>query len=214
MPDIFERIGDLGVVPVVKIEDPADALPLADALVAGGLPMAEVTFRTEAAEDTIRRVADNRPDVLVGAGTVLTTDQARCAIDAGAAFVVAPGLNPKVVAYCLERDVPMMPGVCTPTDIEGALELGLTHLKFFPAEAFGGLKTLKALGGPYSQVRFIPTGGIDATNLGDYLASPKVLACGGSWMVGADMISNGDFETITTMTRDAVAIVKQARDPS
>ena len=214
MTEILEIIGSLGVVPVVKIEDAGQALDLADALTDGGLPVAEITFRTTAAEAAITSIVDARPDMLVGAGTVLTTEQAGQAIGAGARFIVAPGFNPTVVAYCQKHDTPVFPGVCTPTDIEAALGFGLTALKFFPAEAFGGLKTLKALGGPYGNVKFIPTGGISTNNLADYLASPKVLACGGSWMVAADMISGGQFEKISDLTRDAVAIVKDARSGS
>jgi 2-dehydro-3-deoxyphosphogluconate aldolase/(4S)-4-hydroxy-2-oxoglutarate aldolase len=214
MTDIFKRIGDAGIVPVVMIENADDALPLSDALMAGGLPLAEITFRTAAAADAIRRIADARPDVLVGAGTVLATDQADRAIDAGARFIVAPGLNPVVVAHCRERNVAVLPGVCTPTDIEAALGLGLSTLKFFPAEAFGGLATLKALCAPYGTLRFVPTGGINAGNMGDYLSFSKVLACGGSWMVSTDLISGGEFARISELTREAVAIVASVRNES
>ena len=204
MQHILERIEQLGIVPVVKIDDAGQAVPLARALLGGGLPVAEITFRTEAAEDAIRNIVAQVPDMLVGAGTVLTTDQAKRAIDAGVRFIVTPGLSPKVVEFCLEREMPVTPGVATPTDIQTALELGLDILKFFPAEAFGGLSTLKALSAPFGAVRFIPTGGISADNLVDYLMFPKVLACGGSWMVKDTLIKNGRFDEITRLTREAV----------
>lgn len=204
MSDMFTRISELGIVPVVKIEDARHAVPLAQALKQGGLPVAEITFRTDAAEEAIRAIAGNEPDILLGAGTVLTMDQAKRAIDAGARFIVAPGLNPKVVRYCLDQNVPITPGISNPTDIEAALDLGLNVLKFFPAEAFGGLKTLKAMSAPYGMIRFIPTGGINAGNLNDYLAFPKVLACGGSWMVKADLIAAEKFATIVDLVREAV----------
>jgi 2-dehydro-3-deoxyphosphogluconate aldolase / (4S)-4-hydroxy-2-oxoglutarate aldolase len=176
-------------------------------LKAGGLPVAEITFRTDAAEEAIRRISNEVPDILLGAGTVLTTEQAEKAIKAGAKFIVSPGLNPEVVTYCLDRDIPIAPGVSNPTDIEAAFKLGLKVLKFFPAEAFGGLKTLKAMSAPYGMMRFIPTGGINSKNLNKYLAFDKVLACGGSWMVGADLISAENFDKITALTKDAVATI-------
>jgi 2-dehydro-3-deoxyphosphogluconate aldolase / (4S)-4-hydroxy-2-oxoglutarate aldolase len=205
MSDIFKRISELGIIPVVKIEDAKDAVPLAKALNEGGLPIAEITFRTAAAEDAIKAVHDEVPEVLLGAGTVLSVEQVKKAVGAGAEFIVAPGLNPEVVSYCIDNNIPITPGVSNPTDIEAALSLGLEVLKFFPAEAFGGLKTLKAMSAPYGMLKFIPTGGINAGNLNDYLAFDKVLACGGSWMVKADLISNGNFQEITDLTRNAVS---------
>lgn len=209
--DINEVIARCGIVPVVKLDDAKDALPLADALIAGGLPLSEITFRTNAAEEAIRITATERPDMLVGAGTVLSIEQADKAIAAGAKFIVSPGLNPIVVKHCQSRNVPIFPGVCTPTEIEAALGLGLTCLKFFPAESFGGLSTLKALCGPYVDVRFMPTGGINTKNIEEYLSFPKIVACGGSWMVAADLIANGQFDKIAELTREAVAVVAKVR---
>ncbi len=205
MNEVLERIGELKLVPVVVIEDAKDSGPLADALAAGGLPCAEVTFRTSAAPEAIRTMAA-RGDLLVGAGTVLTVDQVKAAVDAGARFIVSPGVNPKVVGYCVDEGIPVTPGVCTPTDIETALGFGLEVVKFFPAEALGGLKLLKAMSAPYGMMRFIPTGGINAPNLPGYLAFPKVLACGGSWMVKKDLIAAGRFDEIARLTREAVEI--------
>lgn len=205
MDEVLKRIGELKLVPVVVIEDAKDSGPLADALAAGGLPLAEITFRTEAAPEAIRTMAA-RGDLLVGAGTVLTVDQVKSAVDAGARFIVSPGINPKVVGYCVEKGIPVTPGICTPTDIETALGFGLKVVKFFPAEALGGLKLLKAMSAPYGMMRFIPTGGINASNLPGYLAFPKVLACGGSWMVKKDLIAAGRFDEIEGLTREAVGI--------
>ena len=210
MNDVLKRIGDLRIVPVVAIDDAADAAALGDALAAGGLPIAEITFRTDAAEQSIRTLA-RRADLLVGAGTVLNVDTAKRAVDAGATFVVSPGFNPKVVRWCVENNVPITPGTATPTDIEQALDHGLTVVKFFPAEAIGGLKTLKAIAAPYGMMRFMPTGGITPENLGEYLAFPKVLACGGSWMVTKELIAGKQFDRITQLTKDAVAKAAAAR---
>lgn len=204
MSDIFKQINNLGIVPVVKIEDAGHALPLAKALKEGGLPIAEITFRTAAAEEAIKQIADQMPDILLGAGTVLTVEQAEKAIKAGVKFIVSPGLNPKIVSFCLDKGILIIPGVSNPTDIETALELGLKVLKFFPAEAFGGLKTLKAMSAPYGMVKFIPTGGVNANNLNEYLAFNKVIACGGSWMVKSDLIANENFAKITELTYQAV----------
>ncbi len=211
MKKITEEISSYGIVPVVKIDDAKDALPLADALIAGGLPLSEITFRTDAAEEAIRITANARPDMLVGAGTVLSTEQADKAIDAGARFIVAPGLNPTVVKHCQSRSVPVFPGICTPTEIETALGLGLTCVKFFPAESFGGLGALKAMSAPYGNVKFMPTGGINTKNIEEYLSFPKIVACGGSWMVAADLIAGGQFGEITRLTHEAVALVQKIR---
>lgn len=198
---------EMRIIPVVAIDNAGDATALAEALIAGGLPCAEITFRTAAAEAAIKAMAI-RGDMTIGAGTVLTVEQAQKAVDAGATFIVAPGLNPRVVRFCQEINVPVTPGVATPTDIETAMDLGLNVLKFFPAEAFGGLKTLKAISAPYQAVKFIPTGGLNAENVADYLKHPKVAACGGSWMVKSSLIAEGAFEQITRLTREAVQIVK------
>ena len=205
MNEVLEQIGKIGIVPVVVIDDAADAVPLCKALVDGGLPIAEITFRTAAAEEAIKRAASELPDMLIGAGTVLTTEQAQRAIGAGARFIVSPGFNPAVLEFCAEKGVPITPGCSNPTDIEMALSHNLEVVKFFPAEAFGGLKTLKAISAPYGMMKFIPTGGIDASNLNDYLGFSKVLACGGSWMVKADLIKAGEFGAIAQLTREAVA---------
>lgn len=200
-----EQIQKLRLVPVVAIDSAAAAVPLADALTAGGLPCAEITLRTDAALDAIRALAD-RDDFLLGAGTVHGVDQAKAVVDAGAKFVVMPGFNPRTVAWCLENKVPVYPGVATPTDLEMALEHGLDVVKFFPAETLGGVKTLKAFSGPYGGIRFIPTGGIGVGNVKDYLALPCVLACGGSWMVKSDLICSGDFEEVKRLTAEAVQL--------
>jgi 2-dehydro-3-deoxyphosphogluconate aldolase/(4S)-4-hydroxy-2-oxoglutarate aldolase len=207
MMDVLERIRQLKVVPVIVIDDAASALPLADAIVAGGLPCLEVTFRTSAAAAAIARIAAERPGLLVGAGTVLTPAQAAAAQAAGARFVVTPGFGPAVVDWCLEHSLPVFPGVCTPTDIELALARGLDTLKFFPAESIGGLPYLKAIAAPYGGIRFLPTGGINAANLRSYLDFRSVVACAGSWMAPAEWIRAGEFGRITAETRRAVAIV-------
>jgi len=209
MADVLEKLGELKIVPVVKIEDAANTGPLCDALMAGGLPCAEITFRTSAAPEAIKKAAAYE-GMLVGAGTVLKVDWVKQAVDAGARFIVAPGFNPKVVGYCVENNIPVTPGISTPTDIEMALDFGLEVVKFFPAEAFGGLKTLKAISAPYSMMRFIPTGGINAGNLAEYLKNDKVLACGGSWMVKADLIADGRFDEINRLTREAVELASRA----
>ena len=205
MNDVLKKLGQLGLVPVVKIDRAEDALPLADALIAGGLPAAEITFRTAAAKDAIAAIAAARPEMLVGAGTVLTTAQVDEAVAAGARFIVSPGLNPKVVSYCVQRGIPVTPGVSSPSEIEQAIELGLDVVKFFPAEASGGLAKIKAMSAPYGNLRFMPTGGINADNMIPYLTNDKVLACGGSWMVASDLINAGAWDKITEMTREAVA---------
>lgn len=207
MDNMIEEIRSYGLIPVIKIDDAEKAVPLAKALCDGGLPAAEVTFRTAAAKDAIAKMSAAFPDMLIGAGTVLTTAQVDEAVAAGAKFIVSPGLNPKVVRYCLEKEIPILPGCATPSDMETAIELGLSVVKFFPAEANGGLKSIKAMSAPYTQLRFMPTGGVNEQNLGDYLAFPKIIACGGSFMVSDALISAGDFAAITELTRKAVAIV-------
>ena len=190
----------LGVIPVIRIEDAALARPLAEALTAGGLPAAEVTFRTAAAADAIAAMREAFPDMLICAGTVLTKQQADDAVRSGASFVVSPGLNPEVVTHCLEHDIPIIPGCATPSDIERALSLGLDTVKFCPAEANGGIAAIKAIAAPYGQVSFMPTGGINAVNLSSYLAFKKVLCCGGSFMVPGSALAAADFATITALT--------------
>lgn len=204
MLTIIDQLKHIRLIPAIICKDIQHAEPLADALIQGGLPCAEVTFRTPGASEIIKRMA-TRPHLLVGAGTVLTVEQARAAIDSGARFMVSPGFNAKVVQYCQSREVPIFPGVSTPTEIEMALNAGVTTLKFFPAEAFGGVKTLKALNGPYPMVNFIPTGGIGLHNLEDYLKLPYVLACGGSWMVASHLIESGQFTEITRLAAEAVS---------
>lgn len=211
MNDTLKQIGSTGIVPVVVLNKADDAEPLAQALVKGGLPCAEVTFRTDAAEESIRRIAKKFPEMFVGAGTVLTTEQADRAVGAGAKFIVSPGLNPKVVEHCLKKGYPITPGIMTPTELEMALGFGLDVVKFFPAENAGGLKMIKAMSAPYTMMKFMPTGGINATNVRDYLACNKILACGGSWMVKGDLINAGDFAEIEKLTREAAAIVKEIR---
>lgn len=197
----------IGLVPVIKIEDPADAVPLAKALMDGGLPAAEITFRTKCAAEAIKNITDTYPDMLVGAGTVLTTEQVDAALAAGSKFLVSPGLNPKVTAYALSKGATMLPGISNPSDIEAALELGLTTVKFFPAEAAGGLKMLKAMSAPYGQLRFMPTGGINADNLLDYLRFGKIIACGGSFMVKDDLVREKKWDEITALTKNAVKVM-------
>ncbi|GHV81938.1 hypothetical protein AGMMS49991_04960 [Spirochaetia bacterium] len=204
METVLESLGKIGIVPVIKIDDAARAVPLARALAAGGIPCAEVTFRTEAGAEAIRRIAAEVPEVLLGAGTVLTIEQVDRAIAAGAKFIVSPGLNPKVVSYCTQKGIPIVPGCSNPSDIEQALELGLDTVKFFPAEQAGGLDYIKAIAAPYTQVKFMPTGGINQNNIAKYIAFDKIVACGGSWMVSADLINAGEFDRISALCREAL----------
>lgn len=209
----FDELTHRRIIPVVVLNDAESALPLADALLAGGLPVAEVTLRTPAGIEGIRRMAASG-DLLVGAGTVLTTDQVDAAADAGARFIVSPGLSTPVVQRAAEHGLLVLPGVVTPTEIIAALDLGLTAVKFFPAGQYGGAATVKALSDPFRGVGFIPTGGISDANLADYLALPQVLAVGGSWMVKPDLIDNGDFASITSLTKAAVATAAGVQDGS
>lgn len=211
MSTIFEKFSKIGIIPVVVLEDAKDAEPLGKALMEGGLPCAEVTFRTAASEEAIKIMTEKFPDMLVGAGTVLTTEQADSAIAAGAKFIVSPGLNPDVVAHCVKKGIPVTPGTCTPTDVEKALTFGLDVVKFFPAEPAGGLDFIKAIAAPYVGVKFMPTGGINANNVRDYLKYDRIIACGGSWMVKGDLIKAGDFEKIKELTAEAAGIVKEIR---
>lgn len=211
MNEILQKIETCKIVPVVVLDDAKDAEPLAKALCDGGLPCAEVTFRTPAAEESIRIMTEKFPDMLVGAGTVLTTDQVDRAAAAGARFIVSPGLNPRIVKYCVEKNIPVIPGCSSPSDVEQALENGLEVVKFFPAEAAGGLAYIKAIAAPYVNVKFMPTGGINPDNIKDYLAYDRILACGGSWMVKGSLIKAGEFDKIRELVREAAAIAEQYR---
>lgn len=211
MNEILEQFGKIGIIPVIVLDDAKDAEPLGKALMEGGLPCAEVTFRTEAAEESIRIMAQKFPDMLVGAGTVLTTEQVDRAVAAGAKFIVSPGINPKIVDYCVKKDILITPGTCNPSNVETALEFGLDVVKFFPAEQAGGLNYIKAIAAPYVGVKFMPTGGIDAENVKEYLKYDRILACGGSWMVKGDLIKAGNFDKIRELTAEAVQIVKDIR---
>ncbi len=211
MKDLKEQFRKIGIVPVVVLDDAKDAEPLADALMEGGLPCAEVTFRTAAAADVIKIMTEKYPEMLVGAGTVLTKEQVDRAVEAGARFIVSPGLNPEIVKYCQEKGVPVTPGTQTPSEMEQALALGLDFVKFFPAEPAGGLKMIKAVAAPYVGLSFMPTGGINAGNVKDYLAYDRIVACGGSWMVPGVLVKKGSFDEIKALTAEAAAIVKEIR---
>ena len=211
MSETLKTIEGFGVVPVVVLNDAKDAAPLAKALCEGGLPCAEVTFRTEAAEESIRIMATEFPEMVIGAGTVLTIDQVDRAVGAGAKFIVSPGFDPEIVDYCISKNIPVLPGCITPSEVTQAVKRGLEVVKFFPAEQFGGVATIKALAAPFTSVRFMPTGGISAKNLEDYLGFKKIIACGGSWMVKGDMVAAGEFDKIKEMTAEAVALVKDIR---
>ena len=211
MNAVLEKLQQLGIVPVVVLDDAKDAIPLAKALCEGGLPCAEVTFRTDAAEESIRQISQAFPEMLVGAGTVLTTEQVDRAVAAGAKFIVSPGLNPRIVKYCVDKGIPITPGCANPSDVEQALEFGLDVVKFFPAEQAGGLAYIKAIAAPYVGMKFMPTGGINAKNVRDYLAYNRILACGGSWMVKGDLVKAGQFDKIQELVAEAVQIVKECR---
>ena len=211
MNEVLMKIGQMGIVPVVVLNDVKNAVPLAQSLINGGLPCAEVTFRTEAAQESIAEISKNFPQMFVGAGTVLTTEQVDRAVDAGAKFIVSPGFNPKVVEYCIKKGYPVTPGIMTPTELEMALEFGLDVVKFFPAENAGGLKMIKAMAAPYTKMKFMPTGGINPQNVREYLQCDKILACGGSWMVKGDLINSGNFVEIEKLTKEASQIVKEIR---
>lgn len=211
MNELIQKITETGIIPVVKIDDAKDAVPLANALKNGGLACAEITFRTAAAQAAIEKISKEFPDFFIGAGTVLTCEQADAAMNAGASFIVSPGLNPEVVNYCNQKGYPIIPGVCTPSEVEQAMSLGLTYLKFFPAEAAGGVKMIKAMAAPYTKVKFMPTGGIGVKNLAEYLNCKAVYACGGSWMVPADKITEGKFDEIEQLTKEAVTLLKEIR---
>jgi 2-dehydro-3-deoxyphosphogluconate aldolase/(4S)-4-hydroxy-2-oxoglutarate aldolase len=210
--DLTAALFDAGIVPVVTLARPEDGVPVAEALLAGGLTCVEITFRSAAAPAAIAAIRTGVPALLVGAGTILTTAQADEAIAAGASFLVAPGFNPAIVDHVLGRGVPMLPGICTPSEIEQALVRGLTLVKFFPAAAMGGVRFLRALAGPYPMVRYVPTGGITLGDVAEYLGLPSVVATGGTWLAPHDVVAAGAWETITTLASGAAAIVRQARD--
>jgi 2-dehydro-3-deoxyphosphogluconate aldolase/(4S)-4-hydroxy-2-oxoglutarate aldolase len=205
--ETLTQIQNMGIIPVVKIEDPARALPLAQALKDGGLPCAEITFRTGAAKEAIRNIASAHPDMLLGAGTVLSSAQADDAVAAGAKYIVSPGFNPAVVSHCVKKGIPIVPGCSTPSDMERAIEAGLEAVKFFPAEESGGVNYIKAVSAPFPMLKFIPTGGVGIGNLNNYLSLNAVLACGGSWMVKTELINEGRFETIAVLAREAIAVM-------
>lgn len=209
MKDLIQKLKEVRIVPVVKIDNPKKAVPLASALIEGGIPCAEVTFRTEGAKEAIKNMHEAYPKMLIGAGTVLNAQQVDEAIEAGATFIVSPGLNPKTVKYCQEKEIPILPGVATASEIEQAIELGLSVVKFFPAEANGGLKALKALSAPYYKMQFMPTGGINESNVKEYLAFDKIIACGGSWMVKDELIESGKFDEIQVLAKKAMEIVRE-----
>ncbi len=204
--DMYQTVANLGIVPVIKLDRAEDAVPVCGALERGGLPIAEITFRTDAAAESIARVSRELPGVVAGAGTVVTVDQAKAALEAGAKFIVSPGISEKVVVFCQEQGVPVFPGCVTPSELMLAVELGLSVVKFFPAEAMGGIKTLKALSAPFPKLKFMPTGGVTPANLKDYLTLPFVTACGGTWLVKGDPQAEGAVEKIETLAREAVAL--------
>ena len=212
MSTVTEKISTLGVVPVVVLEDAKDAAPLAKALVEGGLPCAEVTFRTDAAEESIKIMTSEYPDMFVGAGTVLTIEQVDRAVAAGAKFIVSPGFDPEIVDYCLSKEIPIFPGCITPSEVAQAVKRGLKVVKFIPAEQFGGVATIKAMAAPYVGLKFMPTGGVSAKNLESYLSCDKIVACGGSWMVKGDLVKAGKFDEIKAMTEEAVKLVAEIRN--
>ena len=212
MSTVTEKISTLGVVPVVVLEDAKDAAPLAKALVEGGLPCAEVTFRTDAAEESIKIMTSEYPDMFVGAGTVLTIEQVDRAVAAGAKFIVSPGFDPEIVDYCLSKEIPVFPGCITPSEVAQAVKRGLKVVKFFPSEQFGGVSTIKAMAAPYVGLKFMPTGGVSAKNLESYLSCDKIVACGGSWMVKGDLVKAGKFDEIKAMTEEAVKLVAEIRN--
>lgn len=207
MSQVFDKLSLAGLVPVIKVEDASDAVPLCQALLDGGLPVAEITFRSAAAQQAIENVHAALPQVMLGAGTVLTVDQVKRAVAAGATYIVAPGFNPQVVGYCVGNGIAVLPGCANPSDIEAALGFGLDTVKFFPSEALGGLKMIKAMSAPYGGVSFVPTGGVNEKNFLEYLAFPKVKAVGGSWMVPGDAIKAKDWGRIAAITRQAVDLM-------
>lgn len=212
MCDVLKKISEIGIVPVVKLDDSKNAVGLAKALIKGGLPCAEITFRTSAAKDSIKQITDEFPEMLVGAGTVLTINQVDEAIEAGAKFIVSPGFDAEIVKYCVKKEIPVLPGCTTPTDYHAALKFNLSVIKFFPAEQSGGLKKIKAMSAPFPMFKVMPTGGISLNNLKEYISCPTICACGGSYMVTADLINNQKWDEITELCKKSVEIVKEARN--
>ena len=208
MSNMVEQVKAAKVVPVVKLNSPEEALPLSEALIEGGLPVAEITFRTDAAEESIRRIAAAHPDMLVGAGTVTSIEQAKRAVDAGAKFAVTPGFSAKITEFCIDSKLPVFPGVCTPSEIMQLIEYDLPVAKFFPAAQYGGVNTIKALSGPFPGMLFMPTGGVSESNIKEYLACKNIVACGGSWMVAEKLIAAKDFEAVKNLTAAVVVLVK------
>ena len=210
MDDLSDFFKQIKIIPVITIEESDDAEPLAEALITGGLPCAEITFRTSAAPGVLRLLS-GRTDILIGAGSVLNVEQSKLAVDCGAKFIVSPGFNPKVVQYCLEQEIPVTPGVCTPSEFTLSLDYGLSLLKFFPSEALGGLTTLQAMSAPFPMLKFIPTGGINPQNITMYLQAKQVLACGGSWMVKKEFLKEKNFSKIKQLVAEAVTLVSQIK---
>ena len=209
MPTINDQLKALKVIPVIAIDNAEDIIPLGKVLAENGLPAAEITFRSDAAVEAIRLLRQAQPDMLIGAGTILNGKQALAAKEAGATFVVSPGFNPNTVKACQEIGIDIIPGVNNPSTVEAALEMGLTTLKFFPAEASGGISMVKSLVGPYGDIRLMPTGGITSSNIDNYLAVPQVLACGGTWMVDKKLVENGEWDEIARLTREIVEQVNR-----
>lgn len=211
MNAVLEQLSKFGVVPVVVLNDVKDAEPLAKALCQGGLPCAEVTFRTEAAEESIRLMTEQFPEMLVGAGTVLTVEQVDAAVRTGAKFIVSPGFDAEIVDYCLKNEIPVFPGCISPSEVAQAVKRGLKVVKFFPAEPAGGISMIKAMAAPYTGLKFMPTGGINAKNLGEYLSCDKIVCCGGSWMVKGELVKTGEFNKIRQLTEEARRLVDSIR---
>ncbi len=208
MFDVSSKISQYKLVPVIKLENSENAVPLGEALWEGGLPVAEITFRTDAALESIEKMAKAHPEILIGAGTVINLEQVKSATQAGAQFIVTAGFKRDVTEYCVNNNIPIFPGACTPTELMFLLEYNLTVAKFFPAAQYGGLATIKALAAPFPQIKFMPTGGITADNILEYLSFPKIIACGGSWMVKDELIKEKNFETIKESVKQAVELIK------
>ena len=211
MNSVLQRVYEIGIIPVIAFNSVDEALPLCKALMAGGLPAAEVTFRTACAEDCIKKIHEELPDMLLGAGTVLTVEQVEQARAAGAKFIVSPGYNEDVVKHCIDIDLPVLPGTVTPSEVTAAENLGLKVTKFFPASQYGGLNTIKALAAPFVGHRFMPTGGVSTANVEEYLSSSAIIACGGTWMVKPALFADGDFSKVEQIAREAMDVVKKVR---
>ena len=211
MNDIMSQIEEIGIVPVVKLNDVNKALPLCKALLAGGIKVAEVTFRTECASEVIKIIAKNCPEMIVGAGTIINKTQAELAINCGAKFIVSPGFSKDVVEYCQNRNIPVIPGCITPSEIMAAIDCGLKIVKFFPAKEFGGLSTMKALSAPFNQIKFMPTGGVNLDNLKDFISAKFIVACGGTYMVKDELINNDNYDEITRLSQQSIDIIKEVR---